>query len=129
MNYNLDMFELGNKRSIIREIFEYSKKRKAEIGDDKVFDFSLGNPTAPPPKQVKESILKLLDGSELALHGYTSAQGDFGVRKAVSDNINSRFNLSLTPDNIYMTCGAAASLSISLKAVMNAGKTLVIIFS
>jgi len=126
MNYNLDMFELGNKRSIIREIFEYSKKRKAEIGDDKVFDFSLGNPTAPPPKQVKESILKLLDGSELALHGYTSAQGDFGVRKAVSDNINSRFNLSLTPDNIYMTCGAAASLSISLKAVMNAGEECIV---
>ncbi len=126
MSYNQDMFELGNKRSIIREIFEYSKKRKAEIGDDKVYDFSLGNPTAPPPQQVKESILKLLNGSEIALHGYTSAQGDFSVRKTVADYINQRFSLSLTPDNIYMTCGAAASLSISLKAVMNAGEECVV---
>lgn len=39
------MYELGSKRSIIREIFEYSKARAKEIGADKVYDFSLGNPS------------------------------------------------------------------------------------
>jgi len=64
--------------------------------------------------------------SGCALHGYTSAQGDLAVRKAVSDNINSRFNLNLTPDYIYMTCGAAASLSICLNAVVNKGDECVV---
>ena len=77
MNINKKAFELGNKRSIIREIFEYSKVRSAEIGTDKVFDFSLGNPSVKPPKEVKEAILDLVNNTdETMLHGYTSAQGD-----------------------------------------------------
>ncbi len=118
MNYNEKSFALGSKRSIIREIFEYSKVRASEIGAENVYDFSLGNPSVEPPKEVEETIKELLlTQSATALHGYTSAQGDFGVRKAVSDNINERFGLNLSADNIYMTCGAAASLSICLKAV------------
>ena len=127
MNINKKAFELGNKRSIIREIFEYSKVRSAEIGTDKVFDFSLGNPSVKPPKEVKEAILDLVNNTdETMLHGYTSAQGDMNVRKIISDNLNERFNLSLTKDDIYMTCGAAASLSISLKALFNQGEECIV---
>ena len=118
MNYNEKSFALGSKRSIIREIFEYSKVRATEIGAENVYDFSLGNPSVEPPKEVEEIIKELLlTQSATALHGYTSAQGDLNVRKAISDNINGRFGLNLSADNIYMTCGAAASLSICLKAV------------
>ena len=63
---NNDMFDLGNKRSIIREIFEYSKKRSAEIGVDKVFDFSIGNPSVEPPKQVNETLKKLGDEPDIS---------------------------------------------------------------
>lgn len=127
MNYNEKSYALGSKRSIIREIFEYSKVRAAEIGADKVYDFSLGNPSVEPPKEVAETIKDLLlNENATALHGYTSAQGDLGVRKAISDNINQRFSLSLSPDNIYMTCGAAASLSICLKAVCCDGDECVV---
>ncbi len=122
MNYNKQMFGLGSKRSIIREIFEYSKIRGAEIGADKVYDFSLGNPSVEPPEEIKQAIIELVNNqNSVLLHGYTSAQGDLNVRKAVSDDINAKFGLSLTPNHIYMTCGAAASLSICLKAVMNEG--------
>ncbi len=127
MQVNQKAFALGSKRSIIREIFEYSKVRAQEIGAEKVFDFSLGNPSVEPPQEVAETINALLNSqNSTALHGYTSAQGDFGVRKTISDNINSRFNLDLTADNIYMTCGAAASLSICLKAVVNEGEECVV---
>ena len=116
------MFGLGNKRSIIREIFEYSKTRSAEIGAENVYDFSLGNPSVPAPKEVNETIAKLLcEKDSVLLHGYTSAQGDLAVRTTISENINSRFGVSITPDMIYMTCGAAASLSICLKAVIEEG--------
>jgi aspartate aminotransferase len=92
MQVNQKAYALGSKRSIIREIFEYSKIRASEIGADKVFDFSLGNPSVEPPKEVADTISELLaTQNSTALHGYTSAQGDFGVRKTISENINVRF--------------------------------------
>ena len=126
MSINEKMYELGSKRSVIREIFEYSKKRAQEIGTENVFDFSLGNPSVPAPNCVKEAILDLLEKEDpTLLHGYTSAQGDLSVRKAIADDINKKFNVGLTPDLIYMTCGAAASLTISLKAVLNKGEEVI----
>ena len=75
MSYNQKMFGLGSKRSIIREIFEYSKTRAAAIGADRVFDFSLGNPSVPAPAEVNETIARLLaERDSVLLHGYTSAQ-------------------------------------------------------
>ena len=119
---NERMYALGSKRSIIREIFEYCKTRAAEIGADRVFDFSIGNPSVPPPPEVAEAALALLQTEDsVSLHGYTSAQGDAGVRRAIAEDTNRRFGTSLGPDDIYMTCGAAASLTISLKALMNPG--------
>ena len=113
------MYGLGSKRSIIREIFEYSKARGAEIGAENVFDFSLGNPSVPAPKEVNETIVELLKNENpVLLHGYSSAQGDARVRQVIAENINSRFGAEVTPNHIYMTCGAAASLSICLKAVV-----------
>ena len=124
---NEKMYALGSKRSIIREIFEYCKMRGAEIGADKVYDFSIGNPSVSPPKEIEEAIAKLLrEENPTALHGYTSAQGDAGVRRAISEHINASFGTKVTPDSIYMTCGAAASLTISLKAVMNPGDECVV---
>ena len=112
------MQQLGMKRSVIRETFEYGKKRAQEIGKDKVFDFSLGNPNVPAPDCVNEAIMELVRTQDATLlHGYTSAQGDFSVRKAISDHINEHFNRHMTPDLIYMTVGAAASLSICAKAL------------
>ena len=119
---NEKMYALGSKRSIIREIFEYCKSRAGEIGADKVFDFSIGNPSVEPPCEIKEAICDLVNNeNSVLLHGYTSAQGDAGTRRAIAEHINERFDTALTADNIYMNCGAAASLTISLKALMNPG--------
>ena len=122
VGYNKKMFGLGSKRSIIREIFEYSKTRAAEIGAENVFDFSLGNPSVPAPKEVNETISRLLaTENSVLLHGYTSAQGDAGVRRVIAERINKNFGVNISPNLIYMTCGAAASLSICLKAVIEEG--------
>lgn len=127
MSYNQKSYALGSKRSIIREIFEYAKKRAGEIGKDKVFDFSLGNPSVEPPQMVAETIKNLLENeNSTLLHGYTSAQGDLSVRTAIADSINKRFNVGINADKIYMTCGAAASLTISLKALFNSGDKCIV---
>lgn len=120
------MTELGKKRSVIREIFEYGNQRKSEIGAENVFDFSLGNPSIPAPDTVKAAMLRLLSETDpVALHGYTSAQGALPVRRAVAEDINKRFGANATPELIYMTCGAAASLTVSLHAIVNTGDEVV----
>jgi len=112
------MLELGRKRSEIREIFEYGKKRGSEIGADKVFDFSIGNPNVPAPEFIKETIIDLLMNEDpTKIHGYTSAQGDLSVRKALADHINSKYGTDITADHFYLTAGAAASLSMCCRAL------------
>lgn len=115
---NKDMYQLGSNRSEIRELFEFGKLRAKELGADKVYDFSLGNPNVPAPDAVNKTIKKLVDTLDgTSLHGYTSAQGDADVRKAIADNLNGKFNFNYTADNIYMTCGAAAGLAVSIRAL------------
>lgn len=127
MEINKKTLELGAKASIIREIFEYSKKRSLEIGTENVFDFSLGNPSVNPPKIVEETIMDLLKNENpMLLHGYSSAPGDLNTRNAIANYVKTNFNVDLTSANIYMTCGAAASLTISLKAILNENEEVVV---
>ena len=117
--YTESLVKLGKVRSEIREIFEYGNKRKAEIGADKVLDFSIGNPSVPAPKSVDNAIIDLVENFDsVALHGYTSAQGDGKVRETIANYVNKRFGTDITANNIYMTCGAAASLTIVMNAIM-----------
>ncbi len=116
------MIHLGNHRSVIRELFEYGNRRAAEIGRDNIYDFSLGNPSTPPPPSVEQTIRHMLDTeSAVALHGYTSAPGAPAVRKTISEDLQKRFGEPARPENLYMTAGAAASLCICFHALLDAG--------
>lgn len=126
MIVNEKMEALGNVRSAIRDLFEYGLKRAQEIGKENVYDYSLGNPSVPAPDCVQETIAELAKNSDpVALHGYTSAPGAAPVRQAIADNINSRFGTAVTKDDIYMTCGAAASLTVSLNALACPGDEII----
>lgn len=85
MVVNESMYQLGSVRSAIRELFEYGKKRAAIVGKENVYDFSIGNPSIPAPQIVNDTIKELVtDYDSVALHGYTSAQGDVETdRKSV----------------------------------------------
>lgn len=128
MAINQTMVRLGQVRSVIRETFEYGNKRAAEIGRENVFDFSLGNPSVPAPDEVRNALVSLLTESDpVTLHGYTSAQGALDTRLAIADDINKRFGAGVRPEDLYMTCGAAASLTVSLNALCNPGDEVVVI--
>ena len=125
---NEKMLGLGKKSSTIRELFEYGKARKAEIGEENVYDFSLGNPAVAPPKEVDDAIKNLIDNTDsIALHGYTSAVGDNSVREKIADDLNEKYGAGVDSSLIYMTCGAAASLTISLHAVVNEGDEVIVL--
>lgn len=112
-----EMLQLGTNPSAIRDLFEYGNKRKAEIGAENVFDFSLGNPSVPAPDCVQEAIEQLLSEDTVSLHSYTSAVGDNTLREALAQYTNEQQGTSLTAANFYITVGAAASLTVSLKAL------------
>ena len=95
--------------------------RKAEIGAENVFDFSIGNPSVPAPDAVKQAVLELMDEEPSALHGYTPAAGDPRVRQAVADHIRRRYDVPAQPEQVYLTAGAAAGLAISISAVTEPG--------
>lgn len=120
------MQALGEKRSVIREIFEYGNARRAAIGAENVFDFSLGNPSVPAPDAVNEELIRLLSATDsVALHGYTSAPGDAGVRRAIADYLNKTYGVGASVGDLYMTVGAAASLSACLSAVAGEGEEVI----
>lgn len=126
--YNNDMYKLGVKGSDIRELFEYGKKKKQIIGDDNVYDFSIGNPSVPSPKIVNDTLKELIDTTpSTILHGYTSASGDNFVKEKIAEYINSKYNANVNSSLIYMTCGAAASLSITFRALLNKGDEVIVI--
>ena len=111
-------YALGANRSVIRDLFEYGKARSAIVGGENVFDYSIGNPSIPSPKEVDDAIRAVLsDTDSLLVHGYTSAVGDYETRKAISDDLNARYGVKTTPERFFLTCGAAPALVSVLRAL------------
>jgi len=120
------MLQLGTARSVIRELFEYGKKRAAEVGAENVFDFSLGNPSVPAPDAVNETAMRILREQPDTIHCYTSAQGDAGVRQRFADSLNRRYGTAYTGDEFYVTVGAAASLCCVFRGLSCPGDEYII---
>ncbi|MBM6989258.1 pyridoxal phosphate-dependent aminotransferase [Parafannyhessea umbonata] len=127
MAINQKSYDYGAAKSSIREIAAYGAARKAQIGAQNVFDFSLGNPSVPAPDAVRASIVRNAALPASQLHGYTPAAGLPAARQAVADSLNRRFQTSYEPGDLYLTCGAAAAISITLHAIVNPGDEVIVI--
>jgi len=111
-------YGLGSNRSCIRELFEYGCRRAEIVGRENVYDYSLGNPSVPAPREVDETIRRILEDTDsVQIHGYTSAVGDLSARKAISDDLNRRYNAGVKPENLFITCGAAPGLTAVFRAL------------
>lgn len=116
--FNKTAYGLGSVRSYIREVFEYGRQQAKIVGEENVFDYSLGNPSIPAPEQVNESIINTLKTeSSIKVHGYTSGPGDDCIREAVAKNLTERFGKVIRPANLFFTCGAAPALMTALTAL------------
>lgn len=116
--FNPEAHALGTNRSCIRELFEYGKSRAAVVGAENIYDYSLGNPSIPAPTEVNEAIVEILSQTDsLTAHGYTSAVGDFSLRKAIAEDLNSRYQTNVQPEELFITCGAAPALTSVFRAL------------
>ena len=111
-------YALGANRSCIRDLFEYGRARAAIVGAENVYDYSLGNPSIPAPDYVNHAIRNVLaEQDSLSVHGYTSAVGDFATRKAIADDLNSRYQAGIRPEDLFIGCGAAPELCAVFSAL------------
>ena len=114
--------------SFIRAMFEEGEKLRKQVGADKIYDFSLGNPDPEPPPAVKDALRKLVIRDEPGSHGYMSNAGYTAARAAVAGRLKKETGLELSPENVVMTCGAGGGLNVVFKTILNPGEE-VIIFS
>ena len=125
-----EVVELSKQHSVIRDIFEYGMKRAKEVGAENVFDFSIGNPSVPAPKEIDKTALRLLKTSDpVDIHGYTSNAGVLEVRENIAKSLNRRFDTNYTAANIFMTIGAAAALGICFKTLVDGPEDDIITFA
>ncbi len=121
------MQPLLQNNSAIRMMFEEGKKMAAVYGADRVYDFSLGNPSVPAPEEVNQAVRAVLDEEDSRfVHGYMSNAGYEDVREAVAQSLNRKFSTSFTQNNIMMTVGAAGGLNVILKTLLNPGEQVLV---
>ena len=115
------------KNSAIRMMFEEGNRLRAKYGADKVFDFSLGNPSVPAPDSVREAIIELVNTTDpTVLHGYMSNAGFEDVRQTIAESLNRRFDTKFSAKNLIMTVGAASGLNVILKTILNPGEEVIV---
>ena len=125
---NQNAYQLGANRSCIRDLFEYGRQRAAIVGEENVYDYSLGNPSIPSPAAVDEAVRQiLLDTPTLQVHGYTSAVGDLATRQAIADDLNRRYNAGCRAEDFFLGCGAAPELVAVFRALAVPGGELLAI--
>ncbi len=115
---NQQAYALGAARSCIRELYEYGRQRAKIVGEENVYDFSLGNPSIPSPAGVTEALRELIDREDsLSLHSYTTSVGDYSAREAIARDLNQRFGCDIQPQELFIGCGAAPELCAVFKAL------------
>lgn len=121
------MKELVKNNSVIREMFEEGKKLAKIYGEENVYDFSLGNPNVPAPKEINETIKKIVESEDSCkIHGYMSNSGFEDVREKIAGSLNKRFDTDFSSNNIIMTVGAASGLNIVLKSILNPDEEVIV---
>ena len=120
------MVNLVNNSSVIRAMFEEGRRLAGIYGADKVYDFSLGNPNVPAPKEVNKAIHDIINEEDsVFVHGYMSNSGYEDVREAIADSLNRRFGTHFSFNNIIMTVGAAGGINSFFKAFVNPGDDII----
>lgn len=113
------------KSSFIRKMFEEGAKLKAQFGAENVYDFSLGNPNLMPPEAFQKALKDVVEEAGEGRHSYMSNVGYPFVRKAVADYISSEQGVTLSENEIIMTCGAAGALNVTFKTLLDPGDEVI----
>lgn len=116
--YNKTAYQLGDNSCYIRTLHEYGCSRAKIVGEDNVFDFSIGNPGIPAPAEVTEALQDIIANTDpMELHAYVPAVGELATRQAIADDLNSRYGCQLTPQEFFIGCGSSQELCAVFRAL------------
>ncbi len=118
--------ELMSSSSFIRKMFEEGIRLKAQYGDDKVYDFSIGNPDLEPPKEVKASLARIAASPKTGLHGYMPNAGYPETRAAMAAKVSQEQGVAIDFSYAIMGTGAAGAMNAALKAVLSPGDEVLV---
>ena len=124
---SIPMQEAIKSASWIRQMFEEGNRLRKRVGAENVFDFSLGNPSAPPPPEFHKALIETAESSTPADHRYMTNVGRLDTRQFVADELQEVHGPGITPDHVVMTCGAAGGLNVFLKSVLNADDEVILL--
>jgi aspartate aminotransferase len=127
MSISNKMKMFAKNSSWIRKMFEEGARMKAKYGADNVYDFSIGNPDAPPPSQFDKILQEVAQDNTPEVHGYTSSDGHLWVREAIAKKISAEQEVTVSGHDMLMTYGAAGGLNIALKAILNPGDEVIVL--
>ncbi|MBR5023108.1 MAG: pyridoxal phosphate-dependent aminotransferase [Oscillospiraceae bacterium] len=126
--YNKTAYEMGTNGCTIRELAAYGAARAQIVGEENVFNFTIGNPSLPAPREVTDTVRDILDNMDnLAIHSYTSATGDLRARGAIAKDLNNRFGTDITADELFLGCGASPELCAVFGALSMPGGEIIAI--
>lgn len=118
-----DLLKNCSGRSVIRELHAYGLEQAKLVGAQNVFDYSLGNPSVPVPREVNNSIMAVLQNEDtVSIFGYGPSNGYESARDAIAKDLNHRFGTSYAADNIFLALSAAGALQHALRVVTDYGE-------
>lgn len=116
-------FELSRKVKalppyLFAELEKIVKQKRKESAD--LISLSIGDPDLPPPKVVADALKEEVAKPEN--HGYSSSEGEYEFRLAVSRWYKRRFNVDLDPDReVIVLIGSKEGLCNIARAFINEG--------
>ncbi len=114
------------KKDVIFEIFGYATQKAKEIGEENIYNFSLGDPSVPAPASVNETIIRLVKEEDaIELHGYGPGLGLPQAREAMAESLNQRYGAHYRKENIFMSISAAGALAHAFRAVCEPGDEVI----
>lgn len=115
-----------NSASWIRAMFEVGVKLKRELGEENVFDFSLGNPNADPPPEFFEALRACARDRQPARHRYMSNAGFRETRAAIAGLLSDGYSMTFDSDSVIVTSGTAGAMNVVLRTILDPGDEVVV---
>jgi aspartate aminotransferase len=115
------------KASWIRRMFEAGRTLKAKLGEEAVFDFSLGNPVLEPPPAFQQALQDLAMNPPAGLHRYMPNSGHPSTRAAVARMVSEEQQVEVAPEDVIMTVGAAGAINATLHSLLDPGDEVIVL--
>lgn len=100
-------------------------KAAARSHGEDIIDLGMGNPDSRPPEHVIQKLIETT--SSPRVHGYSVSRGITGLRKALANYYQRRFNVTLDPEKeVIATLGSKEGLANLASAITSPGDTILV---